>query len=825
MNSVSGFECRLDRTSWESCASPQAYDSLADGEHVFEVRALLVEGVSDDAPAIHTWIIDTTLPQVLLSVSPPAVSPDTDAQFEFSCDKPCSTTCALDSGEPLPCVPPWVLSGLSEGTHTANFSPYDSAGAAGENLTYAWRVDTSAPAFVSFDVVADGVSGTVAHDRGSYPSIAFDSGGILHIAYRDDEAADLRYATGDGRDWSLHVLPTSADDGWDISMVFDGTQGHIFHRDKTNKDLRYATLAGGVWSQDTVDSLDDTGYCPQAAVHPGGAIHVAYVRAYSGGKYEARLATRLGLGIWLPESVDSGDPGCDITLGFDALGMPHLVYDSHYDTRLRYASKPVGLWVVTPLSLSPQPPGDPLGIAFDGLANLHLLHHATSGLYHTTRMVVLGEWSTSGVIPPAMSFPERGSLAKGPGGSLHAARGGYGAPGHSGNAVYYYTNTGGGWASTAVDSGDGGSVGLAVDSSGVAHLAYKAEVRGQLVYATNRTGRWVRSVVDGFGIVGEYARVAYTPDGKLHVLYYDRSREWLWDVVRTGLGGWVGDPGSNGFIDNTGDPGRGLSLALDGQGLLHVAYYDAETQRLRYARKDAAGAWQSEVVDTATPVDSSPSIAIGAAGSVYILYRDALSKRLKIAERSLGSTAWLLSDLGDDVEAGPHFALAAVGQGELHAAYQNAPSGDLRYAHRIEGAWTTEVVDAEGTAAWPSIGVVPGGAVHIAYQDTTARDLLHAILGDEGWTVETVDSVGDVGYGAFMRVDADGFVHVTYRDETNAALKYATNRRETWEFLTLLSPTENPGFHSAFAFRADGKLDVVYYDAAVARVVWAELEP
>jgi hypothetical protein len=42
-----------------------------------------------------------------------------------------------------------------------------------------------------------------------------------------------------------------------------------------------------------------------------------------------------------------------------------------------------------------------------------------------------------------------------------------------------------------------------------------------------------------------------------------------------------------------------------------------------------------------------------------------------------------------------------------------------------------------------------------------------------GWTTFTVDSVGDVGIWLDMVVDDDDVVHISYRDETNASLKYA----------------------------------------------------
>ena len=50
------FECRLDRTEWSDCSSPQRYKKLDRGRHVFKVRAV-VNGVPDPTPAKHVWKI------------------------------------------------------------------------------------------------------------------------------------------------------------------------------------------------------------------------------------------------------------------------------------------------------------------------------------------------------------------------------------------------------------------------------------------------------------------------------------------------------------------------------------------------------------------------------------------------------------------------------------------------------------------------------------------------------------------------------------------------------------------------------------------------
>ena len=54
---VASFSCRLDSGSWGACTSPNAYTSLADGGHTFEVKATDAAGNTDPTPAQRTWWI------------------------------------------------------------------------------------------------------------------------------------------------------------------------------------------------------------------------------------------------------------------------------------------------------------------------------------------------------------------------------------------------------------------------------------------------------------------------------------------------------------------------------------------------------------------------------------------------------------------------------------------------------------------------------------------------------------------------------------------------------------------------------------------------
>jgi len=60
------FECRIDSNdagAWSSCTSPRTYDSLADGSHLFEVRAADALGHVDPTPAFAAFSVYTGPPK------------------------------------------------------------------------------------------------------------------------------------------------------------------------------------------------------------------------------------------------------------------------------------------------------------------------------------------------------------------------------------------------------------------------------------------------------------------------------------------------------------------------------------------------------------------------------------------------------------------------------------------------------------------------------------------------------------------------------------------------------------------------------------------
>ena len=95
----SSFECRLDSAedpAWEPCAPPQLYSGLADGAHLFEVRASDEAGNTDATPASASFTIDTTAPETSIVSAPEGTIETAATKFEFASTEPGSFQCRLD---------------------------------------------------------------------------------------------------------------------------------------------------------------------------------------------------------------------------------------------------------------------------------------------------------------------------------------------------------------------------------------------------------------------------------------------------------------------------------------------------------------------------------------------------------------------------------------------------------------------------------------------------------------------------------------------------------------------------------------------------------
>ena len=226
----------------------------------------------------------------------------------------------------------------------------------------------------------------------------------------------------------------------------------------------------------------------------------------------------------------------------------------------------------------------------------------------------VGGWATPTILDANGDVGQHATMAIGPEGSLHVAY--YDADTKD---LKYVTNDGThGWSAPVIldSAGDVGTyASMTVYYEGRKekmneayegrdpHIAYYDATNGHLKYLYRDEQGWSTPIVlDAAGDVGQYASMAFGPDGALHVAYYDATNKDLKYLHKeTSAARWS----AGNLLDAAGDVGRFASLGVTARGYPNIAYYDADNQSLKFL---------SQTKETAPHWNPVQVIASGAAG-------------------------------------------------------------------------------------------------------------------------------------------------------------------------------------------------------------------
>jgi len=334
--------------------------------------------------------------------------------------------------------------------------------------------------------------------------------------------------------WETERVDTTGNVGQYSSIDTDGSDDlHISYYDATNSNLKYATNASGSWVRSIVDSSANDKKYTSIAVDLSDKVHICY---YDDTDNALKYATKAsGSDSWEePETVDSGegiDVGQHCSIALDSGDRVHISYrDSTPNLDLKYATHDGVDWV--PVTVE--------------------------------KGTNLGEYTS-----------------------------------------------------------------IAVDSGGQVHISYYDNEHTSLKYATNPSGEWKNETVDNStSSVGKYTSIAVDPSGGVHISYYDASNQQL-KYATGAFGSWVIEE-----VDSSDRVGTHTSIGLDLLDQIHISYRDEANDALKYAT-NASGAWKSETVDsTSDNVGTYTSLAVvtvDGSDEVHISYYDAANERLRYA--------------------------------------------------------------------------------------------------------------------------------------------------------------------------------------------------
>ncbi len=326
---------------------------------------------------------------------------------------------------------------------------------------------------------------------------------------------------------------------------------------------------------------------------------------------------------------------------------------------------------------------------------------------------------------------------------------------------------------------------------------------------TCTTTLWIITNVDDTDVFVSYTSLAVDSTDNVHIAYYDKRPGDL-KYANDAAGEWTIST-----IDAPGDVGSFVSITVDSGGKVHLSYYDVTNKALKYAT-NTAGFWQTYTIDmVGSPTSSShyaTSIATDYAASVHISYYNAINQVLKYATNTSG--VWVTSVVDSQGDVGVHNALAVDSYRNVHIAYYDADNHTLKYATDTSGSWITTKLDGTGLS---SLAVDTANNVHITFADSYELRYITNTSGQ--WVASTVDDQGTVGWYSSLKVDSAGAVHIAYSDDTYACddpcdwyyfvggLKYATNKSGQWITETLIKVN---GHHSSLDLDSKDKVHISY---------------
>lgn len=114
--------------------------------------------------------------------------------------------------------------------------------------------------------------------------------------------------------------------------------------------------------------------------------------------------------------------------------------------------------------------------------------------------------------------------------------------------------------------------------------------------------------------------------------------------------------------------------------------------------------------------------------------------------------------------------------------------GGTKNFSREEGVITEIVDDGGWVGIDANIAVDKNNIPHISYYDQGNRDLKYATKLAGSWQAQTLDSEGDVGEESGIVIDSQGNPHISYVDATNGGVKYAVKKGDSWSIQVVDQP-------------------------------------
>jgi hypothetical protein len=321
---------------------------------------------------------------------------------------------------------------------------------------------------------------------------------------------------------------------------------------------------------------------------------------------------------------------------------------------------------------------------------------------------------------------------------------------------------------------------------------------------------WIVETVDPAEDVGEYGSMRIDTNNHVHIAYYDAYWQNLKYAYFDGAAWSMEPPVDSGAGENVG---KYCSLALDSNNRPHISYFDEGNYDLKYAWWTGS-VWSIQTVDNLAS-GGYTSIALDSSDNPHISYYDYNLTSLKYARWT--GTGWSIetvdSPSGSET-VGEGSSIAITPNDEPMIAYRSSAEG-LKLAVPIGTGWSIEVLDSVAVRD-PYVLVDSFNDLHISYYDEDSGNLIYAIYDSAGTLMlkELVDASLNVGRWNSLALDSYGNAHISYYDLHWQDLKYAKRQPgEEWIVKTIDTVGDQGFMGTSIALDSNDRPHISYYDA------------
>ena len=239
---------------------------------------------------------------------------------------------------------------------------------------------------------------------------------------------------------------------------------------------------------------------------------------------------------------------------------------------------------------------------------------------------------------------------------------------------------------------------------------------------------------------------------------------------------WNGTEWTFEKLENSTLGGAQMSLDLDSDELPRISYVKRlsvnDDRQLWFAEMETDGTWNLTRLDSDGDFRYT-SLFIDWRDWYHISYEDLDKNDLRYA-RWNGSD-WRIEKADTEGEVGSWTSIKVDGNGTVHIGYHDNGRRMLKYATKLNGVWSTTLIDDMGYGPGLSLDLDSSAYPHISYHSSDPN-LKHAWWNGSVWLNETVDDSSIVGEGSSIRIDVNDEIHISYFDRTRMMVKYATTK-------------------------------------------------